>query len=69
MADSKHYFVRNIDVCHRNNAVYIDIHARADNLLTTIKTFVNRIIPAGVGNDPDGTRKKFKIIVMHATSY
>ena len=60
LTDSTHYFVRNIDVCHRNNAVYIDIHARADNLLTTIKTVVNRIIPADVGNDPDGTRKNLR---------
>ena len=54
MADSKHYFVRNIDVYQENNMENVDMHARASNIPTTIKAVVNRIIAAGVGNDPDG---------------
>ena len=57
--NSTHYFVRHIDIYQVNNAVNIDIHARSSNVQTTIKAVVNRIIAAGVGNDPDGTRKLF----------
>ena len=63
MDDSTHYFVRNID------AGSINIHARADNTPTTIKSVVNGIIAAGVGNYPYGTRNLFYIIVMHSPRY
>ena len=65
MADSTHEFVIHIDVYEVNNAVNIDIYARAANPLTTIKAVVNGIIAAGVGNDPDSARKLFWIIFMH----
>ena len=59
MADSKHYFVRNIDVYQVNNAGNIDINARAANLPTTIEVFVNGITTSGVVNDPNGAREPF----------
>ena len=69
MADRTHEFVIHIDVYEVNNAVNIDIYARAANPLTTIKSVVNGIIAAGVGNDTDSARKLFWIIFMHTQSY
>ena len=59
MANSTHYFVRNIDVYQVNHSVNIDIHERAANLPTKIKVFFNGIITAGVVNDHDGARELF----------
>ena len=39
--------------------VNFDIHAISANLTTKIKSVVNVIIAAGVGNDSDGARKMF----------
>ena len=57
MANSTHYFVRNIAIYQGNNLGNIDIHARSSNLPTTIKEVVNVIITECAGNDPNGARK------------
>ena len=69
LADSTHYFVRNIDVYQVNNAGNINIHARYANLSTAIKSAVNRIITEVLVNDPNVASKLFYIIIMHAPSY
>ena len=59
LSNITHYFVRHIDVYQVNNAGNINIHARYVNIPTTIKSVINGIIEAGVGNDTNGARNLF----------